>query len=190
MHLPVKAIIEGLWAALGLVWFVGALTAKRTARVQSSGSRLLQLTFGGLAIIVGFTKPLSFDPLNRPFVPDSPTVAYVGLLLTLAGIGFAIWARFYLGGNWSSAVTVKESHSLVTHGPYGIVRHPIYSGLLLGLVGTAVAWREIRVLVAIGLVLAMYAVKVRIEEKFMDEQFGENYREYARRVKALVPFVY
>lgn len=190
MHPPVRILIEILWGTAGVVWFVGSLTAKRTARAQSSSSRLLHISIGALAFIVGFTKPFAFAPLTQPFVPDSPAVAYTGVLLTLAGVGLAIWARVFLGGNWSGTVTVKEHHSLVKNGPYAIVRHPIYSGLLLALLGTAVAFRELRILIAAGLALVMYAMKVNMEEKFMIEEFGAEYQEYRRRVKALIPFVY
>ena len=190
MDAHVKIIVGCLWGAAGMVWFVGALTAKRTARAQSAGSRLLHIALAALAVIIGFTKLFQFSPLNQPFVPASPPFAYTGVMLTLIGTGFAIWARFHLGGNWSGTVTVKKDHALVRRGPYAIVRHPIYTGFLLALLGTAVVWREVRVLVAIALVFAMLYLKMKMEEKFMLEEFGAEYREYARQVKALIPYVY
>lgn len=190
MHISVKTIIGGLWGVAGLVWLVGALTAKRTARTQSAASRLLQLVLGGATIGIGFTRWFAFDPLTRTFVPNLPVVTYAGIVLTLAGIGLAIWARVLLGGNWSSAVTVKQDHSLVRRGPYAVVRHPIYSSFLLALVGTAVTFREVRALLAVGIAFLMFCIKLRIEERFMTEEFGADYREYQRQVKALIPFVY
>jgi protein-S-isoprenylcysteine O-methyltransferase Ste14 len=190
MDAQVKIIVGCLWGAVGIVWFVGALTAKRTARAQSAGSRLLHIALAALAVMIGFTKLFHFSPLNQPFVPGSPPFAYSGVLLTLMGAGIAIWARFYLGSNWSGTVTVKKDHALVRRGPYAFVRHPIYTGLLLALLGTAVVWREVRVLAAIALVFVMLLLKMKLEEKFMVEEFDTEYREYARRVKALIPYVY
>ncbi len=189
-HSYVTIAIGCLWAAAGVVWLVGALTAKRTARSQSASSRLLHITLGVLAWVIGFSKPLGFGLLARPFVPDSPVTTYSGLGLTIAGIGFAIWARLILGGNWSGTVTIKEGHTLEKHGPYAIVRHPIYSGLLLAVLGTAIAFREIRGLIAVALALAMLLMKARMEERFMMEEFGSVYRQYIRQVKALIPFLY
>ena len=189
-HSYVTIAIGCLWAAAGVVWLVGALTAKRTARSQSASSRLLHITLGVLAWVIGFSKPLGFGLLARPFVPDSPVTAYGGLALTIAGVGFAIWARLILGGNWSGTVTIKEGHTLEKHGPYAIVRHPIYSGLLLAVLGTAIAFREIRGLIAVALAFAMLLMKARMEERFMMEEFGSVYRQYIRQVKALIPFLY
>ncbi len=186
----IRIAIGCLWAAAGVVWLVGALTAKRIARSQSAGSRLLHLALGLLAWLIGFSKPFGFGLLARPFVPNSPVTAYSGLALTIAGVGFAIWARLILGGNWSGRVTIKEGHTLEKRGPYAIVRHPIYSGLLLAILGTAIAFREIRGLIAVALVFAMLLMKSRMEERFMIEEFGSVYREYGRQVKALIPFVY
>jgi len=185
-----KHLIQYLWITAGIVWLIGAFAVKQTSRRQSPGSRLVQLALGAVAFMIGFSSRFQFESITRPFLPDSPIVDYSGLMLTVAGIGFGIWARFSLGENWSGTVTVKEHHSLVMEGPYAIVRHPIYTGLLLALTGTVIAYREIRGLVALGLVLVMLLLKIRIEERFMREQFGAEYSQYCRRVKALVPFVY
>ncbi len=182
--------IDALWIGLGVVWFAGALFGKQTARRQSASSRLLHIGLGVLAFVLMFTKALRYGPLAWTFVPRTPATTYTGLALTLAGIAFAIWARFFLGGNWSATVTVKQDHSLVRSGPYAIVRHPIYSGFLLALVGTAIAFRHAQGLAAVAIALITWRLKSRLEESFMREQFGEQYVQYQREVKALVPFVW
>src|SRR5262249_13239381 len=109
--------------------------------------------------------------------------------LTLAGIGFSIWARLFLGRNWSGRVTIKEQHELIQSGPYSIVRHPIYSGFLLAILGTALVQGHLRSLLALPLAALGWSLKLRLEESFMAHQFGSAYLDYKRRVKALVPFV-
>jgi protein-S-isoprenylcysteine O-methyltransferase Ste14 len=190
MPLHVKTLILYLWLALGAIWIVGAFTAKPAVRRESAGSRLRVTALGALAVVIGFTRYFQFGWLARPFVPTTPAVDYAGLALVFAGIGFAVWARFYLGGNWSGIVTVKKDHILVRRGPYAIVRHPIYSGLLLAILGSVVVYRELRGLVAAGLLLVMLRLKSRTEERFMTEKFGLEYRQYQQQVKALIPFIW
>ena len=101
----------------------------------------------------------------------------------------AIWARVALGRNWSGTVTIKQYHQLIRTGPYSVVRHPIYSGLLLALLGTALAVGETRGLVALAGAFLMGIFKARTEERFMIEQFGSQYEDYRKRTKALVPFI-
>jgi protein-S-isoprenylcysteine O-methyltransferase Ste14 len=185
-----RSVIGYLWVAIGLVWLVGAFTSKRTARAQPFHSRLFYLALGLFAFLIGFTDYFHFGLLARPFVPASPLTAALGLAMTLAGIAWAVWARVILGGNWSGRVTVKQDHTLVRQGPYAIVRHPIYSGLLLGILGTVIAFREVRGLVATAMVLLLFRIKSRIEERFMTEEFGLEYTNYQRQVKALIPFVW
>ncbi|HTU51330.1 MAG TPA: isoprenylcysteine carboxylmethyltransferase family protein, partial [Acidobacteriaceae bacterium] len=101
----------------------------------------------------------------------------------------AIWARLALGGNWSSDVTVKMGHTLMTSGPYAYVRHPIYSGLLLTVLGTAIVFGEARCFLAFVLMLTGFWIKFHAEENFMEEEFGQQYSNYKQRVKALIPHV-
>jgi protein-S-isoprenylcysteine O-methyltransferase Ste14 len=101
-----------------------------------------------------FSARLRVGPLAWRFVPDSPVVDWAGQADTAAGCAFAIWARMLLGGNWSASVTVKHDHQLIRQGPYSIVRHPICSGLLLALLGTALALGELRGIVDLALALA------------------------------------
>jgi protein-S-isoprenylcysteine O-methyltransferase Ste14 len=122
-------------------------------------------------------------------VPSSPAIGWSGAALVAAGLAFAVWARIHLGANWSGIVTVKRGHELVTSGPYALVRHPIYTGLVLAFAGSAIALGEARGVLAVALVVASLWRKLRLEERWMAEQFGAEYERYRDRVRALVPFV-
>jgi protein-S-isoprenylcysteine O-methyltransferase Ste14 len=112
---------------------------------------------------------------------------WIGAVVNLLGLGFSVWARVYLGNNWSRSVTIKQNHELITGGPYGLVRHPIYTGLLIGVLGTAIAIGQVRGLVAFAFIFTSLWFKLRLEERWMRLQFGDVYEQYAQRVPALVP---
>jgi len=122
-------------------------------------------------------------------MPESVWAALAGLALTVIGVAVAIWARLILGTNWSAVVTIKQDHEIIRRGPYSIVRHPIYSGGLLALLGTAIAFGELRGLIGLALIFIAWWMKSRLEESFMEEQFGAAYARYRRDVKGLIPFV-
>lgn len=185
----VNLYIDAAWIAVGVVWLASAFRTKRTAQAQTLRSLLGHASLTVAAAVLLFNPHLAIGPLAWRFVPESAFIAYTGLALTLAGIGFAIWARTYLGKNWSSNVTIKEGHRLMRSGPYAVVRHPIYSGFLLGFLGTALALGQVRGLVALALAFLGWKLKSRLEEKFMEQRFGEEYTVYGRRVKALIPFI-
>jgi protein-S-isoprenylcysteine O-methyltransferase Ste14 len=190
MHDRLADFAGYLWLALGILWLVMALTAKRTARTQSPGSRLLQIAPEIVAFCLLFGRWPWPQWLRWRFVPESSlAIAWVGLGLTAVGIGFSVWARLFLGRNWSGRVTIKEQHELIQTGPYSIVRHPIYSGFLLAMLGTALVQGQLRSLLALPMAALGWALKLRLEESFMAQQFGSAYLDYKRRVKALVPFV-
>lgn len=125
--------------------------------------------------------------IKEPLWPHSLALDTTALAVTLLGAAFAIWSRVTLGRNWSSVPQVKEQHELVVKGPYRIVRHPIYTGLILTVVGTALALDKGIGLFMAALVFASYWLKSRVEEKLMMEAFPDQYPEYRRRVKALIP---
>ncbi len=185
----IRTLLGVLWTGFLLLWLAGALIQKRTVRREGVSTRLLQFCLAGLAFYLLANQKVRLPLLERPFVPGSSYFAYMGLALTLIGMGFAIWARVCIGRNWSAAVTVKENHKLVTRGPYALVRHPIYSGALLAMLGTAVVFRGLRGLVAVFVATLALHLKSRREEQFMTEEFGAEYADYKQKVKALVPFV-
>ena len=105
------------------------------------------------------------------------------------GVAFAIWARTILGGNWSGMATLKVGHTLIRGGPYRVVRHPIYTGILAAVIGTAVADGSLHALFAIPLCTLSYWLKVRTEESLLIGQFGPDYLQYRQQVKALIPYL-
>lgn len=112
-----------------------------------------------------------------------------GTIITFLGLGFTVWARVHLGKNWSSMPAIKVGHELIRSGPYNIVRHPIYSGLLFGLAGTAIIIGELLAVVAFFLILFIFLWKIWTEEKYLLLEFGEVYAQYKREVPALIPFL-
>lgn len=183
-------IIPCLWLLLVVVWLVGALRTKRVVRRQPVGGQLVQrvLALSGWCLLAW--RATGVGPLGRRFVRPGPGAAWTGVVLTAAGVALAIWARFVLAGNWSFNPAVKESHELVVRGPYAVVRHPIYSGISLAVLGTAIAIGEVRGLVAFLLILIAWRIKWPVEERFMAEQFGDAYAAYRRRVRAILPGVW
>ena len=109
--------------------------------------------------------------------------------LSAAGLLFSVWTRLHLGNNWSQTVTIKEDHELITSGPYSLVRHPIYSGLLTGFIGSAIALDKWRGIVAVLLVFIVLWHKLRLEEKWMHSQFGEAYESHSIKVAILIPYL-
>ena len=109
-------------------------------------------------------------------------------MLLAAGLAFSVWARVHLGTNWSGEVTVKQGHELIRSGPYAWVRHPIYTGLILALLGTAVTTNRVAAVLGMAIIVASFVLKLRAEEVFMRETFPGEYERYAAAVPALVPF--
>ena len=175
-----------LWLIFLGVWILAAASTKRSVRRDSSTSRFL---YGVLVPLGAFLviQPSRFGPLNVRLLPDTRVVNLCGLTITAAALGFAIWARFTLGRNWSGTVTVKAGHELIRSGPYRFVRHPIYSGILAGLVGTSIGEGTLPSLIGVVIALDGLRMKWKTEERFMVEQFGAQYVQYQREVKAVIP---
>jgi protein-S-isoprenylcysteine O-methyltransferase Ste14 len=125
--------------------------------------------------------------LERHPLPRAPWMAYAGAVLVAGGLAFAVRARLVLAGNWSGTVTLKHGHELIRTGPYRLVRHPIYTGLLAAMLGTAIAIDRVRGLLAMALITVAFLVKIRTEEAFMRAAFGAAYDRYRNEVPALVP---
>lgn len=179
-----------VWVAVCIVWLVASLKTKPVARRQSWAISVGYKIVALCAALLLFDSHLPFTPIRIRFRAPSTFLDIAGFVITLAGIGFAVWARFALKGNWSSAVTVKQDHELVQRGPYAIVRHPIYAGFSLAALGTAITIGELRGLIGVVLSVIAWRMKWGVEEVYMSEQFGEQYAGYKRRVKAIVPGIW
>jgi protein-S-isoprenylcysteine O-methyltransferase Ste14 len=179
-----------LWLGWLAYWLIAAWDVKPVRRKESQVTRFLTIALT-LPVAALLAVPGSWLPwLSARFLPDTMLSYALGLLIVIAGLAFAVWARFHLGRNWSGTVTVKEDHALVCSGPYAIVRHPIYTGLLVAILGTAIVFGEWRGLVAFCFLTAAYLLKLRREERFMAESFPVAYRRYRAQVPALVPFLH
>lgn len=182
-------LIGALWIAWAVYWFIAARSAKQDRRQESALSRAGHIVPLGIAAWLLWTPKLS-GLLGGRLLPDTETTFYIGFLVVAIGLGFAIWARRVLGRNWSGIVTVKQDHELVQEGPYRWVRHPIYTGLLVAFAGTAIArGGEWRGLLAVAIVFAALWRKLKLEERWMIETFGDAYLRYREKVRALIPFV-
>jgi protein-S-isoprenylcysteine O-methyltransferase Ste14 len=176
-----------LWMAWLAYWLAAAWDVKPARRRESHANRLLTI-----ALIVPAAVSLAVPGswlhwLGTRFLPDTMISYCLGLLIVLAGLAFAVWARMHLGRNWSGTVTVKENHELIRSGPYAIVRHPIYTGLLLAILGTAIVFGEWRGLLAFCFLAVAFLLKLRREERFMEESFPDTYPSYRAQVPALIP---
>jgi len=181
MHV-VELVFGVGWAAFWLYWIVAAFSMKRG---RKHWSRELRIRVVILVVVFVLVRAGVFHGHG---VHSDPLRAAVGLVLFTLGLAFAVWARLHIGRNWGTPMTQKDDPELVTSGPYRFVRHPIYSGILLGGVGTAVAlsWFWL----AAALLAGIYFVySATVEERFLAEQFPDAYPAYKRSTKMLVPFV-
>jgi protein-S-isoprenylcysteine O-methyltransferase Ste14 len=185
-----RHLIPCLWLAWLIYWLASAKNVKRTARRESTVSGLSHKLPLMAAVFLFAWPERGQHRLFEPFWQRTEFTFWLGVALLLAGFGITIWARRILGRNWSGTVTIKENHELIQSGPYGFVRHPIYTGLLLAFFGSAVSLGEWRGLLAFVLVLIAFRIKLGIEERWMTELFGPAYAEYRKRVRMLVPFVW
>src|SRR5215475_774560 len=171
------------WAAFWLYWLVAAFSMKR-GRVAWPRELRVRVVIAVLVILL-----IRLGVFRGHGVDTSPWREALGLILFALGLAFAIWARRHIGRNWGTPMTQKEDPELVTSGPYHLVRHPIYSGILVAGVGTAVAlsWSWLTAVVVAG---AYFVYSATVEERYMTEQFPDSYPVYRRSTKMLVPFIF
>ncbi len=176
-----------LWSVFFVIWLIWAISAKRTQTRESLRSSIPYLIFTGAAFYAVFSHEVAFGWMRQRILPNEPWIAILGIAITIAGLLFAIWARAYLGGNWSGAVTVKVGHQLIRAGPYRWARHPIYSGMILAMIGTAMNRGQLRGAIAVVLLWIGFTIKSHIEERVMTGTFGREYEEYTRTTGGIVP---
>ena len=190
MQPMVLKYINAVWILVAIYWVVGMVLAKPTIKSESILSSAMHIVLGCAAVLLVWEPAAGRGFLGDRLASPAVWVAWLGLALTVGGCAFAVWARATLGSNWSSMVTVKQDHELILRGPYAMVRHPIYSGLLLALTGTAIAVGEVRAFIGLGLAFIGFLLKAAAEEKFMREEFSTEYARYCERVRRLIPFIF
>jgi protein-S-isoprenylcysteine O-methyltransferase Ste14 len=182
--------IAALWIAFYSYWLISALGVKKAVRGtpwwKGAGLRIL-LVIGGVLLLRLFRIHRHVE--HRAVVTSHPVVHSIGLVLCVSGLTFAVWARLHLGRNWGIPMSLKEGHELVTTGPYRFVRHPIYTGILLAIIGSALVvglpW-----LVAFIVVCAYFVYSARTEERLMMQTFPDAYPDYQKRTSAMIPGVW
>jgi protein-S-isoprenylcysteine O-methyltransferase Ste14 len=179
-------LVSILWICWGSYWGWAAARGRAPERAEATRSRLIHLVSLAAAFLLLFLPPLSIGPLGWRLVPDTPGFL-LGSALTLLGLAFATWAQVHLGPNWSGIIGTRDRHRLIRTGPYALVRHPMYSGILVAIVGTAISIGELRALLGAALAIVAYIRKIRIEEPWLLARFGSAYTDYRRDVSALVP---
>jgi protein-S-isoprenylcysteine O-methyltransferase Ste14 len=185
-----RLIIPALWLVFAIYWGISALSAKRSLGITPWWRQ--SLLRGGIVVLIilaiRFTGAGRLLRATYAYQAHSILLGAIGAVLVLLGVGLAVYARIYLGRNWGMPMSRKEEPELVTGGPYAFVRHPIYTGIILAMLGSAVG---ISVVWAVMLIVfaPFFIYSARREEELMCEQFPAQYPDYMRRTKMIVPFV-
>jgi protein-S-isoprenylcysteine O-methyltransferase Ste14 len=177
---------SALWTLFAFYWLVSAFKLKKTKQRESWSQRLRYMLPLAAAFYL-FQPRAHYRWFGARFLPGNDAVGWVGVVLTAAGVAIAIWARWHLGTNWSGVVTLKEGHELIRTGPYHTIRHPIYTGILLALLGTAITGREVRGLLAVAIAWLSFYAKARREESFLTQEFGDRFAEHRRHTGMFLP---
>jgi protein-S-isoprenylcysteine O-methyltransferase Ste14 len=184
-----RYLIPAFWIIWLAIWIGASFNVRRTRQREDWRTAIYNRAPVLLGAVMLAAPQLLPAALTRQLLggADGPAI---GTLLVAAGLALSVWARWHLGRNWSGIVTVKQGHTLVTTGPYRRVRHPIYTGLLVGLVGTALAIGAPYGFIATALILVGLVIKLHVEEERMRDTFRTDYEAYSRRTARLIPGVY
>jgi len=183
-------LIELLWVVFLAYWLFSSIGVKRT-RSHNGKSILIRLLIAAVFVIVAKTVTSSKGTVWETILASTPPPAIqaIGVILAAVGVACAIWARVHLGKNWGMPMSIKEDPELVMSGPYAYVRHPIYTGVLLVVIGSACVF-GLWWLLALILYAPYFIYSARTEEKIMRAKFPDQYPDYMKRTKMLIPFVF
>jgi protein-S-isoprenylcysteine O-methyltransferase Ste14 len=182
-----RYLIEGPWIVFCAYWAVGALKTRRTVSQETLASRAGFILLEVVGYVLLFSDLVAIGVLGHLVVHRTYALAVTGVAFTWIGIALALWARWHLGQYWSARITLKEDHKLIRTGPYAHFRHPIYSGLVLAVVGGALAIDKWRCVAGIVLIILGYWMKAKKEEAMLAAQFGEAFQEHCRLTGFLIP---
>jgi protein-S-isoprenylcysteine O-methyltransferase Ste14 len=180
-------ILEWTWIAFGLYWLTAARRVKAARTTESPAYRAFRLLLLAITFTLLFAKWTGVGFLGRRLFPPHAFIPYAGFAMALAGMGLAVWGRVSLGQYWSDKIVLKVDHQLIRSGPYARMRHPIYSGVLLGVAGSALVVNEWRGALAFLLLLTNYTVKAKREEKILAESFPVDFADHKRSAGFLLP---
>ena len=183
-------IVTTCWGVFFVVWVLAAIFTKRTVHHESGTRRLRYLIPVVLGWYLVFRGYRLGPPFNIHIIPRTHAILVAAAILCVGGLGFCLWARAVLGRNWSGTVTLKEDHELIVRGPYRLVRHPIYTGLLAMLIATAIQQAHLAGFIGLVLVFISFLIKLSYEEEVMLAQFPDQYTAYQERVRRIIPFVF
>lgn len=179
-----------LWFLMSIVWFIGFFGNKKTTRLPNAVEQIIANILLVIAALLVFNQESS-GFLSRSVTPSSSTYGMIGILVCAIAVTFAIWARVSLGRNWSGAViTLKADHKLIETGPYKFVRHPIYTGFFFAALGMALTIGTLSTYIGTLLFLIAFLIRMEKEEALMITQFPNEYPEFKKRSKKLIPFVW
>ena len=189
--MPLRSTAEivnvALWVAWFISWLLAALWRERAAKQPPARSQIFYRVLVMAGVVFLFDRV--FPPLDRPLWHSLFPLEWLFVATSAFGFAFTWWARIHLGKLWSSNVGRKADHRIVDSGPYAIVRHPIYTGIIIASSATAALRATAGAWIGMALLTAGWYVKARLEERFLREQLGpDNYDAYARRVPMLIPF--
>lgn len=187
MTAPLQSIVLVCWVIFFLYWLISAWRVKATAERQSLWAGLAHRLPLGCSYVLLVSRRLP-APMNLSVMPHGAWAQALGGCVCVLGLLVTLWARKTLAGNWSSSVTFKQGHELVRSGPYRFVRHPIYTGLLVMCLGTALEMGRLRGWLALPLMATAFCIKLRQEERLLLRHFPVEYPRYQQQVKALIPF--
>ncbi|MBV9273056.1 MAG: isoprenylcysteine carboxylmethyltransferase family protein [Verrucomicrobia bacterium] len=182
-----RTLLGVFWICWLVYWLAAAQRAAPNRRIETlleGASYRVPLAIGIFLMVFWWTPVLLRIPTL--WTQTSLTVG-IGLAFTAAGLCFAVWARMHLGKYWSGRITLKVNHQVIQTGPYAWVRHPIYSGLILALFGTALTLGTISAFAGFAFMVISFVRKLKIEETWLCSQFGAEYEAYQQRVNALIP---
>jgi protein-S-isoprenylcysteine O-methyltransferase Ste14 len=182
-----RFLIEVPWIVFLFYWIIGSLRTRATREKEPIASRLAVLLLEVVGYLLIFAGAAGVGFLETRVVSRTMPGAILGVVLTWLGIGLAIWARYHLAEYWSARVTIKEGHQLIRTGPYTHLRHPIYSGLILATLGSAIVIDEWRCVLGFCLVLGGYCFKARKEEAMLGQQFGVSFDQHKEHTGFLLP---
>ena len=186
-------VIIYIWDIFWIYWILSAihtrLKIKKKTNGQNSMQRSIHLIFVSIAFIITFFRFKNIFLYNK-IISNNPPFEYIGMMILVLSLLFAIWARVALGKNWSGAIQKVEGQRLIHSGPYKYIRNPIYTGIVFGFLGTFVSFGTLGSLLGFCIILIAYIAKINKEQKFLIIEFEEEYKKYIKESWALIPYIF